>query len=70
MTSKGYFALAPAQTEAGDLICFLLGGSAPIVVRSRVGFYTVIGECYIHRMMDGEAMEVHSSKELREFKLR
>jgi hypothetical protein len=44
--------------EAGDRICVLLGGRTPFVVRATEdGCYRLIGECYLHEMMDGQAMD-------------
>lgn len=41
------------------MICILFGCSVPIVLRKhpREKYFILIGECYIHGMMDGEAME-------------
>ncbi len=55
---NGYMGVAPPSTRPGDLICVLLGGIAPYVLR-RDGkrHYRLIGECYLHgqmhRSMDG-----------------
>ena len=55
-TSDGRIGLAPAKAKDGDLICVLLGCSVPVILRLRDRCYTVIGESYIHGIMDGEAM--------------
>lgn len=58
-------ALVPAETERHDIICILLGCSVPVVLRRIEGavtvhdeqpLYKLIGECYMHGMMDGEAL--------------
>jgi len=42
----------------GDKMCILLGGCVPFVLRDTGdGCFRFIGECYIHGIMDGEAME-------------
>jgi hypothetical protein len=57
ISEKGYMALVPAETEAGDLICLLLGGQMPFVLRQRGDEFCILGACYVHGIMDGEAME-------------
>jgi hypothetical protein len=72
ITKKGYFGLGPAKTRRGDQLCILMGGQTPFVLRQsesrkmRVAgsegdydrkFFEMIGDCYTHGLMDGEAME-------------
>ena len=53
----GYFGLCPPETKAGDFICILYGCSVPVVVREeKDGHVRLIGESYVHGMMDGEAV--------------
>jgi hypothetical protein len=55
-TMKGYVGLFPGNTLVDDEICLLHGGRVPFVIRKRDGeFYTLVGECYIHGVMHGEA---------------
>ena len=63
--------LVPAKAKKTDLICILAGCSVPVVLRKieadkRTGeiYYKLIGECYVHGMMDGEAFRVLQSKRL------
>ena len=58
LSDSGWMGLAPAAAMKGDLVCILIGGATPFVLRP-VGesFYQLIGECYVHGMMDGEAMD-------------
>jgi len=45
--------------EVGDVVVVLLGGSVPHILRpqpEKPGFYSVIGECYVDGIMDGEAL--------------
>lgn len=55
-TSKGYIGLTSDVTRSGDVVCVLLGCSMPMILRPVGNRYTVIGECYVHGLMDGEAM--------------
>ena len=54
---QGYVVLAPGSCEPGDLVTILRGCSVPVLLRrsDRLHCYTVVGECYVHGMMDGEA---------------
>lgn len=46
---------APRRAKVGDLICILFGGEVPFVIRpTENGAYTLVGECYINGVMDGE----------------
>jgi hypothetical protein len=64
-TVGGYVGWAPdnmhsgpnEQTRVGDLIVILLGCSTPLAIRPRGNYYQVLGEAYVHGMMDGEAMD-------------
>ena len=58
MTTKGYFGLGPSYMALQDRLCILLGGQTPYLLRRRSSFQTFIGECYLHGMMNGEAMEM------------
>ncbi|KAF7512731.1 hypothetical protein GJ744_000298 [Endocarpon pusillum] len=59
-TSKQYMGLFPAGTKVGDQICVFLGGHIPFVVRpsETSGAFQLIGECYVHGIMDGEVMKM------------
>lgn len=58
--------LAPQSVMEGDLICIVYGCSVPVVLRKAFiddategkYYYELIGECYIHGMMDGEAFRI------------
>lgn len=54
-TQKGYIGLAPRYTQAGDHIAILEGGRMPLVLRHKNGLWELIGESYIHGIMNGEA---------------
>ena len=59
----GYLGLAPKEAKKHDSICVLYGCSVPVLLRKVIGdertgdyYYKFIGECYVHGMMDGEAL--------------
>jgi hypothetical protein len=55
VTENGYMGLVPAGTQYGDLVCIIYGAQTPFLLRPRPGGnYLIVGECYIHGMMDGE----------------
>lgn len=65
--------LVPPTSEAKDLICVLFGCSVPVVLRERKATkdFQFIGECYVHGMMDGEAVEPNPRRnQIRWFRLR
>ena len=61
-----YIVLGPRSCKEGDLVCILHGCSVPVLLRrGRDGVhYTFIGECYVHGMMDGEAVMLKELQEL------
>jgi Heterokaryon incompatibility protein (HET) len=72
-TATGYIGLAPELSSRGDKVCVLFGCSTPVILRPLAdGYYQFIGECYIHGIMDGEAIEAFEREELvkQEFALR
>jgi hypothetical protein len=58
--------LVPEKSQVGDLLCVLAGCSVPVVLSRRTkygdeeGYYTLVGESYIHSMMEGEAFDLQS----------
>jgi hypothetical protein len=58
-TRGGYVGLVPTSAEAGDHVCVLSGGIIPFVLRDsaeRPGMFRMVGGCYIHGVMKGEAL--------------
>lgn len=47
--------LAPMDARAGDETHFVIRTRLPLVLRTAQNVYTVVGDCYLHGMMDGEA---------------
>ena len=55
-TEEGYIGIVPKATKLGDRVCVLFGCPMPFVLRKISGLqYQVVGECYIHGVMNGEA---------------
>lgn len=61
VTEKGYLGLVPRQAGIGDRVCVLVGCHVPFVVREEADGpeerFRLVGECYVHGVMDGEVME-------------
>jgi hypothetical protein len=56
-TAEGYIGLGSADIQAGDIVCVFLGLDMPIVLRAAGNdFFKVIGCCYVHGIIDGEAL--------------
>ncbi|KAF1835349.1 HET-domain-containing protein [Decorospora gaudefroyi] len=57
-TQKGYLVLAPRLTRRGDCVVVCKGGQLPLVVRrDGRGLWVLVGECYVHGIMYGEAWD-------------
>ena len=56
-TKDGCMGLVRKDVEVGDVVFVLLGGEVLYVLRPQGTYYLFVGECYIHGLMDGEAVE-------------
>jgi hypothetical protein len=65
LVSGDYLGIGPRETELGDLVFILLGADTPYILRrnSEDEALRLIGEAYVHGVMDGEAMEVNPAIE-------
>ena len=69
-TEKGYLCLAPPDACAGDIVSIFLGGCVPYVLRQIGDAYVLIGDAYVHGLMNGEAFGTQIlSDSIRDFKL-
>jgi len=58
VTEKGYAGLVPKHSIVGDRICVFHGGKVPFVIGTRaLGTESLKGECYIHGIMHGSALD-------------
>ncbi|CEI61598.1 hypothetical protein FVEN_g9319 [Fusarium venenatum] len=55
ITGSGYLCLVPWPTRAGDRIALLQTGRTPYVLRQSGEKWKIIGDCYVHGIMSGEA---------------
>lgn len=54
-TMQNYIGLGPRALREGDQIWILFGSKVPYVLRVKGQQYQVVGECYVHGLMNGEA---------------
>ncbi|KAN0091804.1 hypothetical protein V8E51_017651 [Hyaloscypha variabilis] len=66
-TVQGYMGLAPSTAREGDLVCVLLGGDVPFILRPSKSNYSLIGESYVHGIMDGERSQDVNAFEFEDF---
>jgi hypothetical protein len=58
VTAKGYLGMGREVVAIGDWLCIFLGAETPFLLRevSSQSEFNLLGECYVHGIMDGEAM--------------
>ncbi|MCJ1405295.1 hypothetical protein MMC11_008522 [Xylographa trunciseda] len=54
VTRNGYLGMVPSESRVGDSFCIFSGFPVPFVLRKQGEHYMLIGECYVHGIMDGE----------------
>ena len=63
VTGKGYMGLGPPEMQKEDLVAVLLGGSVPFVLHAEEQEqFSLVGESYVHGLMNGEALEELETK--------
>ncbi|KAF5713019.1 heterokaryon incompatibility protein het-6 [Fusarium globosum] len=65
-SKKGYYVLGPSALEAGDVVCVFFGCKVPFCLRRAGERYLLVGECYVHGLMKGEAMDMLTGGEVEE----
>jgi len=71
LTAQGYMGLGQEGFRMGDIVCIFSGGDVPFLLRQAMlphdGRFQFLGECYVHGVMDGEAMNNLESIHLEPF---
>ena len=62
VTKGRYMGVTTYDTEKGDLLVMLEGFTMPFVLRPTGDNFVIIGDCYIHGIMDGELACVPEAK--------
>jgi hypothetical protein len=57
-----YIGLAQDIVRAGDAIVVFLGSSMPYVLRAKGAEYELLGECFVHGLMDGQGLELRNGE--------
>lgn len=59
ISTRGYVGLCPIESKPGDVMYILHGGYVPFIVRwsEECHAYKLIGEAYVHGIMDGKFLE-------------
>lgn len=69
-TTSGYFGLGPAAMGAWGgkniFCCILFGASVPFILQKHGNIYRLVGEAYVHGVMNGEAIDMWKRGELKE----
>ena len=70
VTQTGYLGIGPLTMQPDDMVCVLLGCSIPVVIRMEApNRHILIGECYVHGIMDGEGLKPGWEREVHTFNL-
>jgi hypothetical protein len=65
ITEQGYMGWVPASGQVGDQVCILYGCRIPYLIRPERSGFRLLGDVYLHGLMDGEAIELqHAEPEM------
>ena len=67
-TSRGYMGFGAMGAQVGDQVCILGGGWTPFILRNHNTHFEMIGDSYLHGMMQGEMLDLGKPK-VRKFKI-
>ena len=59
-TTKDLIGLGPRSMCKGDVICIMSGGRVPYVLREERDHRRLIGEAYVHGLMEGQAVDANT----------
>ncbi|KAK8024469.1 Heterokaryon incompatibility protein [Apiospora rasikravindrae] len=57
ITTNGYIGVCHPDAAVGDVVAVLRGGSVPYILREYSQGHILVGECYVHGIMDGELID-------------
>jgi SpoVK/Ycf46/Vps4 family AAA+-type ATPase len=71
VTRQGYMGVGPNCLGKGDIVCVFLGGKVPFVLHREHSEYLLLGESYVHGIMEGEIIEevARGERHIEEFTL-
>jgi hypothetical protein len=56
ITADGHIGMGPFAMQEKDVVVVLFGGPVPYILRPKGGHYELVGECYVHGIMEGKAI--------------
>lgn len=62
ITNQGSMGLDPDSVQRGDLVCIFGGVDTPLIIRAVDGGWRLVGEAYVHGIMDGESVNSSISR--------
>jgi hypothetical protein len=62
VSDLGYLGWVPRFAQEGDRICAFYGCRFPFVIRPKGEGFQLIGACYMHVIMEGEAIELPNTE--------
>jgi hypothetical protein len=57
-TESGYIGMVPQWSRVGDIICLIYGLDVPYVLREVEGRFRLVGNSYVHGLMDGQGLHL------------
>jgi len=57
-TDMGYIGLSSRKIKDGDCVALFQGGKMPFGIRGKEGEFNIIGDAYVHGIIDGEAFDL------------
>ncbi|KAK0640698.1 heterokaryon incompatibility protein-domain-containing protein [Cercophora newfieldiana] len=66
VTERGLYGLVPQLARPGDKVCAIRGLDVPLVMRVVAARHALLGEAYVHGIMEGEAMSAVMNGALQE----
>jgi hypothetical protein len=62
VTKRGYVGVVPNMAQVGAVVAVLKGGRVPFILKKseeRDGALRLVGEYYVHCLMNGEELGLH-----------
>ena len=56
-TTRGFIGLGPRSIRPGDSVCIFGGGRVPFLLRKDGDHHRLVGESYVHGLMEGQAID-------------
>ncbi|KAH6672179.1 heterokaryon incompatibility protein-domain-containing protein [Halenospora varia] len=69
ITARGYIGMVHPWTEKGNVIAVIPGFKMTVVLRPYGDMWKLVGEAYVHGIMDGEALENIDQRQMTDFLL-